>query len=270
MSCNEPTYGRPIFDSQPRTRRRPARLTWLGDIYPEDAQSAQPLRFRLAELFCVITATAALLALFRAMGIFGALFAFITALAFTNQLYPNRRSIQDQETMFDFIWGVVMPVVCLVFDPFLFKSNEDFPLAADHALFAPALSTAQFADYAAPAYAFILSQWFGLAFLLVIGRPAPRLAAFYAGFLSVGFLFAGLLGVLLFIPSVLGLFALGIGILGFTPLFTARAYYRRTIYASALATDFGDLDPSRALGVCIALILPLIAYLVLRLVGFGG
>jgi len=270
MSCNEPTYGRPIFDSQPRTRRRPARLTWLGDIYPEDAQSAQPLRFRLAELFCVITATAALLALFRAIGIFGALFAFITALAFTNQLYPNWRSKQDQETMFDFIWGVVMPVVCLVFDPFVFKFNEDVFVAADSALFAPVLSTAQFAAYAAPAYAFILSQWFCLAFLLVIGRPAPRLAAFCCGFLSVGFLFAGLLGVLLFIPSVLGLFVLGIGILGFTPLFTARAYYRRTVYASALGTDFGDLDPIRAIGFCLALILPLIAYLVSRLVGIAA
>src|SRR5215831_15823829 len=115
MSSNEPTYERPLIEVQPRARRRPAQITWLGDIYPEDAQSAQPLRFRLAELFCVITATAALLALFRALGIFGALFAFITALAFTNQLYPNWRSKQDQEAMFDFIWGVVMPVVCLVF-----------------------------------------------------------------------------------------------------------------------------------------------------------
>jgi hypothetical protein len=262
--------GQPRIHVQPGARRKPAQLTCLGDIYPEDAQSAKPLRFRLAELFCVITAAAALLALFRAMGIFGALFAFITALAFTNQLYPNWRSKQDQKTMFDLIWGVVMPVVCLVFDPFVFKSNEDVFVAADSALFAPDLSTAQFSAYAAPAYTFIFSQWLCLAFVLIIGRPSPRLAAFCAGFLSVGFLFAGLVGVLLFIFSVLGLFALGIGILGFTPLFTARAYYRRTIYASALATDFGDLDPSRALGFCVALILPLIAFLALWLVGVHG
>src|SRR5262245_33742482 len=269
MSCNEPTYGRPIFDSQPRTRRRPARLTWLGDIYPEDAQSAQPLRFRLAELFCVITAAAALLALFRAIGIFGAIFSFITALAFTNQLYPNWRSRQDQETMFDFIWGIVMPVVCLVFDPFVFKFNEDVFVAADRALIAPPFSAAQFATYAAPAYAFILSQWLCLSFLLIVGRPSPRLAAFTAGFLATGFLFAGLLGVLLFIPSVLGLFAMGIGILGFTPLFTARAYYRRTRYASTFAEHSPNIESIRTLGFCAALVLPLIAFLITRLVGLS-
>src|SRR5215471_8761464 len=116
--------GQPLIDVQSFARRKPVQLTWFGDIYPEDAQSAKPLRFRLAELFCVITAAAGLLALFRSMGIFGALFAFITGLAFTNQLYPNWRSKQDQEAMFDFIWGVVMPIVCLAFDPFVFKFNE--------------------------------------------------------------------------------------------------------------------------------------------------
>jgi hypothetical protein len=270
MSSEKPSYGRPFLETQPRIRPRPAQLTWLGDIHPEDAQSAQPLRFRLAELFCVITAAAALLALFRAIGIFGALFAFITALAFTNQLYPNWRSKQDQETMFDFIWGIVMPIVCLVFDPFVFKLDEDFFVRAESPFLTPNLTSAHFASFSAPAYTFILSQWLCIAFLLVIGRPSPRLAAFCAGFLSVGFLFAGLLGVLLFIPSVLGLFALGIGILGFTPLFTARAYYRRTIYASYLATDLGDLDAIRAFGFCVALIVPLIAFLVSRLIGIAA
>src|SRR4051812_26866476 len=114
MSSQQPSYIPPSIEAQGRTERPPAQFTWLGDISPADAQSAQPLRFRLAELFAVITAAAALLALFRAMGIFGAAFSFITALAFTNQLYPNWRSKADQEAMFDFIWGIVMPIVCLV------------------------------------------------------------------------------------------------------------------------------------------------------------
>src|SRR4051812_1862488 len=198
MSSNKPNYGRPVIEVQSRTRPRPAQVTWLGDIYPEDAQSAQPLRFRLAELFIVITAAAALLALFRAMGIFGAVFSFITAVAFTNQLYPNWRPKPDQEAMFDFVWGIVMPIVCLVFDPFIFKFDPHvFETAGD--IVAPSLSSSQFSALSAPAYTFILSQWLCLGSLLIIGRPSPRLAAFLSGILAVGFLFAGVLGVLLFV-----------------------------------------------------------------------
>ncbi len=189
------------------------------------------------------------------------MFSFITALAVTNELYPKWRLKQDQETMFDFIWGIVMPIVCLVFDPFVFKLDQEFFVSAERAIFAPALSTAHFAGYSAPAYAFILSQWLCLATVLLIGRPPPRLAAFVSGVLASGFLFAGVLGILLFVPSVLGLFALGIGILGFTPLFTARAYYRRARYAWVIAAASPDKVSIRALGFCLALALPLIAFL---------
>src|SRR5438034_5714843 len=120
MSPNEPVSGRLLTSAKP-PHRQPSQLTWLGNIYPENARAVRPLRFRLGELFIVITAAAVLLAVFRAMGIFGAVFSFITALAFTNQLYPNWRPKRDQETMFDFVWGIVMPIVCLVFDPWVFK-----------------------------------------------------------------------------------------------------------------------------------------------------
>ncbi len=255
-----------LIDAHPPPRPRPASVTWLGDIYPEDAQSVQPLRFRLAELFVVITVAAALLALFRAVGIFGALFSFITALAFTNELYPRWRSKQDQEAMFDFIWGIIMPIVCLVFDPFVFKFDQDvFDMANGHE-FGFSLSRAHFSAFSIPVYTFIVAQWLSLALLIIIGRPSPRLAAFLSGFLAVGFLFSGVLGVLLFVPSLLGVFAMAIGVLGLTPLFTARAYYRRTKYASAIA----GLAPShsfiRAVGVSVALLLPAFVFLVTRFV----
>lgn len=254
-----------LIDAKPPARPRPASITWLGDIHAEDAYSAQPLRFRLAELFLVITAASALLALFRAMGIFGAVFSFITALAFTNQLYPNWRPKQDQEAMFDFIWGIIMPIVCLVFDPFVFKFDQDLFDTAGGLRLAPSISSAHFSTFSSAAYTFILSQWLCLAFLLVIGRPSPRLAAFLSGFLAIGFLFAGVLGILLLVPSFAGFFAFGIGILGLTPLFTARAYYRRATYATALGMLAPDSGLTKAHGSAVAIALPIIAFLVARL-----
>ena len=45
-----------------------------------------------------------------------------------------------------------------------------------------------------------------------------------------------IIGGILFVPAMVGIFFVGIGLLGLTPLFTARAYYRRAILAAAIAT----------------------------------
>jgi hypothetical protein len=52
--------------------------------------------------------------------------------------------------------------------------------------------------------------------------------------LWVGFAVASIVGVLLIVPAGAAA-VLGIGFLGFTPLFTARAYYRRALLAGSVA-----------------------------------
>ena len=73
----------------------------------EREASGQPLRFSLWQLLTVTTLAAALLALFRALGIWGAVFAFAVAAVCSLTAYRSDR--QRQALLFDFIWGLVMP-----------------------------------------------------------------------------------------------------------------------------------------------------------------
>jgi hypothetical protein len=109
-----------------------------------------------------------------------------------------------------------------VFDPFVFKGSEttnlDFPLQM------PGFSTLQPPAYFA--YPAIAIQILVIVAVLVVGRFPPAIGAFLAGVLFLGMFVAGAIGVLLFPLSTLGLILL-IGMLGYTPLFTAWAFGRR-------------------------------------------
>jgi len=126
MPSNLPGFGCEIIAAGAPRRLLAYPVTWLGGIHADQVKTVPPLRFRLLQLFCVVTLAAVLLALFKALGIFGAVLSFVTALVFTNVVYPLRRAEHEQEAMFDFVWGIVMPVVCLVFDPVVFKPDDLF------------------------------------------------------------------------------------------------------------------------------------------------
>ena len=204
-------YGKPILEPPPPVPASP-----LAESTP------QPLRFSLAQLLIGTTIAAVLLALFRAIGIWGAVLSFGAALIFTLLIYPKARPShkQQQALMFDFVWGIVMPVVCLVFDPFVFKGTlEDDPLTSSMANF-------RIQPQAFVGYPILAWQLFVMAGVLVIGRPSATWAAAAAGTLFAGMFVAAAIGVILSPLSTLGLF-LVIGILGYTPLFTAFSYGRR-------------------------------------------
>jgi hypothetical protein len=191
---------------------------------PGDDLTASPLRFSLAQLLVATTIAAVLLAMFRTLGIYGALLSFGAALLVTLGIYPAMKPSDQprQALMFDFVWGVVMPVVCVVFDPFVFKGghtlNLDFPLEM------PGFGTIQPPAYFA--YPAIALQIAAMLAVLVVGRFPPAGAAFLVGVLLLGMFVAGAIGAVLFPLSTLGLLML-VGVLGYTPLLTAWAYGRR-------------------------------------------
>lgn len=210
---------------------------WLGGIQTEESPLTEPLRFHLWELMVTITVAAVLLGLFRAVGIYGAALAFFAAVAFTNLAYPklNARSPARQAAMFDFIWGAIMPLVCLAFDPFVFKYGDTPLLHEEFGGPGPLLfRSATIHPWSWPVYAIIAWQIACLGVWLVAGRLPAALAAVWAGMLWVGFGLAVVVGVLLIVPATAGAFA-GIGFLGFTPLFTARTFYRRALMAGKVA-----------------------------------
>jgi hypothetical protein len=218
------------------------------------------LRFSLREMFIATTIAAALFALFRAFGIFGALASFAAALLFTQKIYPRiaRNNEPRQRLMYDFVWGVVMPIVCLCFDPFVFRDDVDFDQLAPNNL--PSLTLGRhLTDTAFIAYAVIGWQILTLAAWLLLGKVARPVAAWFSGTLAVGKLLSLLMGVVLFIPAIFGSLYFGIGLMGLTPLFTADAYSRRTKFAYQLASKERPAAAIGAywLGVIMAVLVPL-------------
>lgn len=114
------------------------------------------------------------------------------------------------QTIFDITFGILLPIGCLVADPFVFRDGWRMgagPLLGRFTLFS---------------YTIILLSAAGLAFWLW----SRLLSSFVAGVLFAGFVFSGILGLVLIPFSLLGTLFFGIGLLGLTPLLTAFVYYR--------------------------------------------
>ncbi len=123
-----------------------------------------------------------------------------------------RAPSRDGFSWFGPIAGIALPLVCLALDPIVFR---------DGAAMTPN-RRAIFGEYAVPAYAFMAVEMTALAIALG-AQPRSRLLAVL---LWAGALFATLLGVVLVPLSIAGIAAGGMGLLGFTPFFTAVAFYR--------------------------------------------
>jgi hypothetical protein len=113
-----------------------------------------------------------------------------------------------RQRVFDGVAGIALPLVCLITDPGVFA---DWP-------------------YRAVVYTFIGTELVVLAAWLALQRRLQTSALFFAGPLVAGGGFAFALGVALLPLSVFGLLLL-IGILGFTPFFTAFTYARSGLRA---------------------------------------
>ncbi len=77
------------------------------------------------------------------------------------------------------------------------------------------------------AYCFIVWQVVVLAIWLIGRGRLARLAGFFLGSFAAAVVFTALLGVFLLIPAFLGMIYYGIGLMGFTPLFTCRVFGQR-------------------------------------------
>lgn len=114
------------------------------------------------------------------------------------------------------IVGIVAPVFCLVFDPFVFKGGDE------HGAF--------LGRFWVLGYSLIGLEFATLAaWLASRGRLGP-LCGVAAGVLIGGALFAAAVGLLLLPLSLIGLLVV-IGILGFTPYLTAYAYLHQGMLA---------------------------------------
>ncbi len=140
-----------------------------------------------------------------------------------------RRQFQNESTesqrRFDWIFGVILPVICFVADPIVFKGA---------ALGAALLGTFKpFAYVLSFVSVMVTSAW------LIWGKKLKGFSAVLAGLFAIGGLISLGIGIVMLPFSLLGLFVI-IGILGFTPLFTSIVYLRNAVRAYQTAKPFLD------------------------------
>lgn len=159
-----------------------------------------------------------------------------------------KRQFQQASTSsqkkFDWAFGVVIPIICVVFDPVVFRGN--------------ALGVAALGNYKAFAYLLSFASIMVMAAWLTWGEKLKWLNSFIAGLFLFGSVVSFGIGILILPVSLIGLIIL-IGILGFTPLLAGIVYLRNGIrafrsagnsmpaktlvYSTALATIFSFAIP---------------------------
>ena len=119
---------------------------------------------------------------------------------------------------FDVVFGIALPILCVAFDPIVFQ---------------PSFGGSFLDGYQAAALLVVFIGIGAISLWLATGR----LAAMLTGVLALCGCFAGVLGILLLPLSVLGTLYAGIGLLGFTPFFTAFAFARNAVRAWSTAVQ---------------------------------
>lgn len=154
------------------------------------------------------------------------------------------------QRVFDFIFGVAAPILCLIFDPGFFRSQPDTNFGCTFIIF-NAVTVLVYPAVGVGSLA--LTGW------LIASHRFQRMRPALAGLFLAGWLFAAALGIALLPFTVLGTFYYGLGLLGLIPFFTASAFWRN--FKLAWRTE--PTAPSRwrlglaALGFVFALGLPL-------------
>jgi hypothetical protein len=150
----------------------------------------------------------------------------------------------SKQKVYDWIFGVILPVICFVFDPIVFKGN--------------AWGVAVFGNYKPFAYLLSFVSIMAMAAWLIWGAKLKWLNGFLAGLFFIGGLISLGIGIVLIPFSLMGLIIM-VGILGFTPLFTALVFLRnafRAVQSSKTILEESVLIYSVAFGSIFSFVVP--------------
>jgi len=152
------------------------------------------------------------------------------------------------QLIFDVTIGMILPILCLVFDPGIFRGNLfGRPLLGDYQFFA---------------YGLIAIEIVALGVWLALGKRAGEWCGVLGGVMFAGAAFSAVIGILLLPLSVIGLMFI-VGILGFTPFVTAFIYWRdarRALAAAGARMSRAALCVTVALGAAISVGAPAFAH----------
>lgn len=175
-------------------------------------KTAENLRFSILEALVLTGSIAASLALLLQFGIIAALIVFAVCSVASLLLLQKYESATRAQFWLQFLWCVLLPVVCVFGDPFVFGEFRNAkPIRMNH--------------FAGAFYAMIAWQVF---LMMVSWSVTPRFRRIN-GFLGGSFLcaagFAWLIAFALIPASLLGMLAL-VGVLGTTPWITGIVFFR--------------------------------------------
>lgn len=124
---------------------------------------------------------------------------------------------------FDWYFGVGLPIVCIAADPIVFRNwGGDFTLLANYQTFAYALSSVSI---------LAMTAW------LLWGNKLGELRPFLGGLFLVAAAISTLVGIAIAPFSAIGIVFYGLGLLGFTPLFSGFVFLRNAYRAVDSAAD---------------------------------
>lgn len=130
-----------------------------------------------------------------------------------------------RQRVFDVIFGLVMPVVCMIFDPIVFKGSGLF---SDEGMFS---------ELRWFAYTGLAVELIALGIWLQYGEQLSRGRDVVGGTLLGGAIVAALIGMTIFPLSLIGILFILVGTLGFTPFLTSLVLARNAARALARGND---------------------------------
>ena len=121
-----------------------------------------------------------------------------------------------KQKRFDWLFSVILPVICFTFDPFVFRSYGVGPILL-----------ASFAPVAIPlSYAAVMATMIWL----LMGKRLGWINTLLSGVFAICSVASLAIGVVLFPFSAVGIFVI-IGLLGFTPLLMSFSLWRNAVRA---------------------------------------
>ncbi len=205
-----------------------------------DDRNPPPLQFSLRSIMIVQAVVAAFLSALLVAGVFAVVAAFVATLILAGvRVRPER--LPGKRMIVDLMGGVVLPCLCLWFDPFVFHNDGMYTVFALLA---------------------VVLQIVVLVFWLVAGRWLGRFAAVIAGALWCGVVMAGLIGIVMLPISLIGLLAAGIGSLGCVPFLTVVVFARNAARAARQGrkTLPRGIGTRIILGILLAVVIPAAGY----------
>ncbi|HQU81838.1 MAG TPA: hypothetical protein PKY59_01860 [Pyrinomonadaceae bacterium] len=134
-----------------------------------------------------------------------------------------RPQVTLSQIFFDWIFGVILPLICFFCDPIVFKTTE--------------YGGGILGSYRPLAYILSFSCIFTMSLWLICGEKLKSANVIFAGVFITGGIISFAVAIVLLPFSVIGLVFL-IGILGFTPFFSSIVFLRNGLRALEMAKPY--------------------------------